>query len=293
MKSRAAGVTELAGIIVRADSVIPSKPPPAGFDASCTLRIKSGAAIRESSRLFFWDLIVDLVVIGGIPEFLARFSDFETWVNENPLIVGAVIIGLLLVFKLFFKSGRDEIAETAHAFADPRGLQVVVPEKKYDTSPFKRDLTCEISGTYEGIPLTIRIGNDTQYISLIQPRTAKWYLEYRAKIRGWSRELHISKEGILSKAAKVVGKSDVEVGHDEFDAKFLVRGPESLARDTLTDQAMATLLKLEGMGYDFAIDDGDLIVAGDPYKFEEKELRQTTRSMIQAIKRIAVDAKGF
>lgn len=232
------------------------------------------------------DVIVDLLILAGI-------SDFEAWFNDNPLIVGAIIIGFLLIFKLFFKSGRDEIAESAHTFADPRGLRVTMPEKRYDTSPFKRDITCEISGTYEGIPLRIRIGNDTQYISVIQPRTAKWYLEYRMTIRGWPRQLHISKEGILSKAAKVVGKTDVEVGDEKFDGKFLIRGPRSVAQATLTAKTRAALMKFEALGYDFVIDDGYLIVSGDPYKFEEKVLRQTTRSMVQTVKRIDAGSSGF
>lgn len=230
---------------------------------------------------------------GWFPLIVAvtRIND---WINDNPLIVGVVVIGFLLVFRLFYKSGRDVIEETARAFADPQvGLSVVMPDAEIDPSPFRRTVTCRITGEYRGTQIHVAIGNDTQYISLITPRTAKWYLEFRAQIPSWPSELTLCAEGIAGKITALAGFSGVKVGHEEFDRAFRIRGPEQIARQTLSDEVIHALLKLKSMGYDFAIDDGELVVDGDPFKFEEPVLRRTLNSMTAAVRRLDSTPKVF
>ncbi|MFW6053681.1 MAG: hypothetical protein ACOC9J_02600 [Persicimonas sp.] len=220
------------------------------------------------------------------------FGDFNQWVNDNPLIFGGIIIGLLLLWLPFYKRDRKKKQDIVRDFAANHGLQARFPEYEYDASPFKRTVTCEVNGTYEGVPVRIAIGNDIQYVSLVTPRTSKWYLEFRATLRGWPRELTISREGLVSSVSKLVGKTDVEIGHEEFDRKFLVKGPEHLAHETLNASTIAALLKLESLGYDFIIDEGDLIISADPYPFEKAKLRRTTRSLVQAANRISGDPRS-
>ncbi len=221
-------------------------------------------------------------------------TGFNDWINDNPIIVGVVLIGFLLIFRLFYKSGRDEIEETARSFAEPHpGLRVVMPKAKIDPSPFRRTVTCKISGEYRGTQIQVAIGNDTQYISLIQSRTNKWYLEFRAKIPSWPSVLTLSAEGIAGKIKNLAGFSDVKVGHEDFDRAFRIGGPEKVVHHTLTDDAIKALLKLKSMGYDFAIDDGEIVVAGDPFNFEESVLRRTLNSMTAAVRRIDPSPKTF
>ena len=230
---------------------------------------------------------------GWFPIFVAVMG-VQDWVNDNPLIVGAVVIGFLLVFRLFYKSGREQIEETARAFTEPHpGLRVVMPERKIDPSPFRRTVTCKINGEYRGTQVQVAIGNDTQYVSLITSRTNKWYLEFRAEIPSWPSESTLSAEGIAGRITALAGFSGVEVGHEEFDRTFRIKGPKQTVRQTLTDEAINALLKLKSMGYDFAIDGGELIVAGDPYKFEESVLRRTLNSMTAAVRRLDTTPKVF
>jgi hypothetical protein len=220
------------------------------------------------------------------------FGDFNQWVNDNPLIVGGIIVALLLLWLPFYKRDRNKKMDIVRDFAANHGLHAVFPDYEHDASPFEKTVTCQISGTYQGVPMRIAIGNDTQYVSLVSPRTSKWYLEFRATLRGWPRDLKISREGLVSSVSKLVGKTDVEVGHDEFDRKFLVKGPEHLAHETLNASTIATLLELESLGYDFIMDQGELIISADPYPFEKSKLRRITRIVVQAANRISSDSRG-
>ncbi len=214
------------------------------------------------------------------------------WINDNPLLFGGILVALLVVWLPFFKSDREKKKDIVRDFADNHGLHAVFPDYEYDASPFERTTTCQISGTYDGVQINIAMGNDTQYISIVTPRTAKWYLEFRATLQGWPRDVKISREGLASRVSKLVGQTDVEVGHAEFDRKFLVKGPEETAKRALSGSTIATLLRLESMDYDFVIEDGELVLSVDPRPFDRPKLRRTTRSMTQAAKRISDDLNG-
>ncbi|MCP4439003.1 MAG: hypothetical protein GY810_08685 [Aureispira sp.] len=157
--------------------------------------------------------------------------------SEEFIIISIVVlftIGILAFVFWFLKRTYAKVEVQWKQLAEDLGLNIDIPESNWR---WIMQQYPSVYGNYEGFQISCytfarRSGKHTVI-----------YTGFQMHLDNSKRKtLSLYKEGFFSKIGKALGGQDIQIGHDEFDKKFIIKSNDDRFAKSLLDPRMRDLV---------------------------------------------------